>query len=207
MKINEFQQNQRIETMLLVSQVSNGMAQNGAPYLTVSFKDNSGVIDGKVWDVKPEQIELLKAGNVVKVLAEVIDYRGKLQLKVLSAEKIDQNSIDISEFLPTTKVPINELRETIDEAIERIGDSDIKAVVSEIYKKYDTEIYSSPAAAKNHHEFKGGLATHVVGMLRLAQEVCKLYPVLNEDLLVAGVLLHDVGKIKELGGIAVTEYT
>lgn len=207
MRIREFQQNRRIETTLLVAQVANGMAQNGAPYLTVSFKDNTGSIDGKVWDVKPEQIEVLKPGRVVKVTAEVIDYRNRLQLKVIAAEEIDQNDIDVSAFLMKGSVPVEELKDIIYSAIDNIDNFDVKAVVTAIYKMYDAQIFSSPAAARNHHEFHGGLATHIASMVKLANVLCELYPALDKDMLVAGVLLHDIGKIKELSGVAMTEYT
>ncbi len=207
MRISEFQKNERIDTNLLVSQVLNGMASSGAPYLTITFKDNTGTIDGKLWDVKPSQLEIFKSGQIVRVVAEVIDYRNKLQLKVLNGEAVDQNSVDIGEFIPRGDVPLEQLRKTIEDAIDGIDDFDIKAIVSAIYRKYNREIFSSPAAARNHHEYYGGLATHVAGMLKMADAVCQLYPILNHDLLIAGVLLHDVGKIRELGGLALTEYT
>src|SRR5699024_3721898 len=64
-----------------------------------------------------------------------------------------------------------------------------------------------PAAAKNHHEYVSGLAHHIVSMLAIARELVKLYPQLNKDLLYAGIILHDLGKIKELSGIVTTTYT
>ena len=207
MRINEFQKNERIDTVMLISQVLNGTASSGAPYLTVTFKDNTGTIDGKLWDVKAPQLEVFQSGKVVRVVAEVIDYRNKLQLKIISGEPIDQSQIDIGEFIPRGSVSQEELKNTISSVIDSITDKDLHAIVATIYQRYDREIFSSPAAAKNHHEFFGGLATHVMEMLNIAEAMCRLYPVLNRDLLMAGILLHDVGKIRELGGLALTEYT
>ena len=207
MKIREFEANSRIQTLLLVGQVTSGVTNSGSPYLSVTFRDNTGTIDGKLWDVKPAQQDIIKSGTVVEVYADVIMYRNNLQLKIMDVREVDNSELNMGDFILGSPVPVEKLRQTIQDAIDNIDNFEIKAIVSAIYQKYDKEIYSSPAAAKNHHEFYGGLATHIAGMLNLANTVCDLYPYLDRDLLCAGVLLHDIGKIKELGGLSVTEYT
>ena len=207
MKINELKEKMAVEMPMMVTQVTSGVTNNGAPYLSVTFKDNTGTIDGKYWDVKEDQARLIKPGQILDVRADVILYRGNLQLKIGAVEVLDQDSFELSDFVQGSPVPLEQLRETIQDAIDSIDNFDIKAIVSAIYRKYDREIYSSPAAAKLHHEFAGGLATHTAGMLKLANAVLELYPALNGDLLIAGVLLHDIGKIRELHAGAVTEYT
>ncbi|MBR0385538.1 MAG: HD domain-containing protein [Erysipelotrichaceae bacterium] len=207
MRISEFTKNERIDTNMLIGQVTNGTSSTGAPYLTVTFKDATGTIDGKLWDVKAPQLEVFQSGKVVRVVAEVSDYRGKLQLKIISGEEVSGDAVNLEDFSPRGNVSQDELKGIINEAIESIDSFDLKAIVSAIYRKYSREIFSSPAAARNHHEYYGGLATHVASMVKLADAVCRLYPALDRDLLIAGVLLHDVGKIRELGGLAMTEYT
>ena len=95
------------------------------------------------------------------------------------------------------------INETLDSMIDPIYQTVCKAVIS----NYTDKLYIYPAAAKNHHDFVGGLATHMIGMLDLAESFCKLYPVLNRDLLLSGVILHDLGKMEELSGPILTEYT
>lgn len=207
MKIRDFEANTRIETLMLVGSVNGGVTNSGAPYLSIALRDNSGSIDGKLWDVKPDQQAVVVAGKVIDVIADVIMYRNNLQLKVIDVKAVDQSDVDMGEFIQGSPIPMERLRQTIYGAIDNIDNFEIKAIVSALYNKYDKEIFSSPAAAKNHHEFYGGLATHITGMLNLANTVCDLYPYLDRDLLCAGVLLHDIGKIKELGGVSVTEYT
>ena len=207
MKIRDFEANTRIETLMLVGSVNGGVTNSGAPYLSIALRDNSGSIDGKLWDVKPDQQAVVVAGKVIDVIADVIMYRNNLQLKVIDVKAVDQSDVDMGEFIQGSPIPMERLRQTIYGAIDNIDNFEIKAIVSALYNKYDKEIFSSPAAAKNHHEFYGGLATHITGMLNLANMVCDLYPYLDRDLLCAGVLLHDIGKIKELGGVSVTEYT
>ena len=207
MKIRDFEANTRIETLMLVGSVNGGVTNSGAPYLSIALRDNSGSIDGKLWDVKPDQQAVVVAGKVIDVIADVIMYRNNLQLKVIDVKAVDQSDVDMGEFIQGSPIPMERLRQTIYGAIDNIDNFEIKAIVSALYNKYDKEIFSSPAAAKNHHEFYGGLATPITGMLNLANTVCDLYPYLDRDLLCAGVLLHDIGKIKELGGVSVTEYT
>ena len=67
-------------------------------------------------------------------------------------------------------------------------------------EKYELDFYNYPAAAKIHHDFVGGLATHVWGMMKLAMSICDIYPTLNKELLLTGVILHDIGKCKEFSG-------
>ena len=74
-------------------------------------------------------------------------------------------------------------------------------------KKFDKEFYEFPAAKTNHHAFEGGLAFHTTTMLQLAEKVCEVYPQLNENLMFAGVLLHDMAKCLEFTGAENTSYT
>src|SRR5699024_11324730 len=83
----------------------------------------------------------------------------------------------------------------------------IQRIVRAIVKKYEEPLLLYPAAAKNHHEYVSGLAHQIVSMLAIARELVKLYPELNKDLLYAGIILHDLGKVKELSGLVTTSYT
>ncbi len=207
MKISELKENMAIEMLMLVSQAESGVTNSGSPYLSIVFKDNTGSIEGKLWDVKPEQREIVKVGNIISVRADVISYRKSTQLKVTGVSAVDSDNISLEDFVPSGPVPADELRSIISGAIDAIDDFEIKAIVSAIYRKYDRQIFASPAASRNHHEYYGGLATHVSEMINIAYALCRLYPTLNRDLLLAGILLHDVGKIEELRSGAVTEYT
>lgn len=206
MKISSFISPLSINTPLLVSQVKEGVTNTGSPYLSISFRDNSGEIEGKLWDVKERQAAIIKPGKVLNVRADVITYRNALQLKVLECSEME-SEVDMQEFVLTGPYTTETLKKGIGEYIKSIQNEDIFRIVSDIYRSYEREIFSSPAAVRNHHEYYGGLATHVLGMLKLADMVCINYPYLNRDLLVAGVLLHDIGKVVELSGAPVTEYT
>src|SRR5699024_4895462 len=83
----------------------------------------------------------------------------------------------------------------------------LQRIVRALIKKYQEALLTYPAATQNHHEYVSGLAHHIVSMLALARELHQLYPETNKDLLYAGVILHDLGKVKELSGVVTTSYT
>ena len=206
--INEFNEGDKIQTPLLVKAITKGVSNNGSPYLNVSFQDKTGSIEGKLWDAKGATAEALTVGVIGIVQAEVIKYRDALQLKLLDFTPVDQKKInDMSRFIPVSPVPLEELHKVIDLAIANMQDVILHSLVKNIVTKVEYDFYNYPAASKNHHEFVRGLATHVYGMLKIANALCDIYPSLNRDLLVAGVIVHDIGKIKELSGTVCTEYT
>jgi 3'-5' exoribonuclease len=207
MKINELVNKSIVNDPLLVVGCKGGVTNANSPYLSITFRDNTGTIEGKLWDVKDYQAEIVKVGQLVMVKAETISYRNQLQLKVIDVQPFDSSDIDMSEFVMTGPYTQQQLRNCIEENIHSINNQDIFRIVSDIFRTYDKEIYSSAAAVRNHHEYYGGLATHICSMLRLANMMIENYPYLNRDLLIAGVLLHDVGKIVELGSGTVSEYT
>lgn len=204
--ISDLREKDKIDMPLLVTQVTQGVTSVGAPYLSVVLQDKSGTIDGKLWDVKPEQVKVIEAGRIINVMGEVLKYRNTLQLRIhdVSTKLTDA---DINDFVETTKVPIEELKKSIQEAIMALQDEVYRGIVSEVFNRYEKEFYEFPAASRNHHDFHGGLATHVESMLKLAQFIIAQHPWLNADLLISGVLLHDMGKVFELSGPVLTEYT
>lgn len=207
MKIRDFVPQTRIAQPMLVYQVKEGVTNSGSPYLTVTLKDNSGQIDGKLWAVTPEQKEMIKVGQVMNITADVITYQNALQMKIVAVEPLDQKDIDLSEFMTTGPIAVDQLRLTIKGFIASIRDNDLKAIVSTLYEEYDEDIFKYPAAVRNHHEYVSGLATHICSMAKLADFVAKQYPVIDRDLLISGVLVHDLGKMMELRMSSVTEYT
>jgi 3'-5' exoribonuclease len=206
-KIKEFKDKEKLEQHLLISNIIQGVTTKGSPYLSITFQDKSGQIEGKLWDVKPEQLQIIKQGLIVMVSFEVLNYREQLQLKIFDVKPVDQKSVSIDDFLPESDVSSSELKVTISEFINELKNPVYQSIVKAIVDEVGYDFYEYPAASKNHHEYKGGLASHVVSMIKLAKEVIRLYPMLDHDLLMSGILLHDIGKTVELSGPILTEYT
>ncbi len=206
-KIREFKEKQRYTMNLLVKNVVKGVTQKGAPYLSLVLQDNTGTIDGKLWDASAEDMEAAKPGHVEQLSFEVLDYNNALQLRVHSIQDLDQEPIDLSEYVMASPVAVSELKTRINGYISSITNPVLQKLVKGMYEKVGRTFFDYPAASRIHHNYLGGLAEHTLGMANLAEYIAGAYPFLNRDLLIAGVLIHDMGKTAELGGLVSNEYT
>lgn len=100
---------------------------------------------------------------------------------------IEQDGVSVTDFIRSAPMGSNELLPIIDQAIDSISNSEIKAIVSSCYEKVKDKMESSPAAKLHHHAYFGGLAFHVVRMLELGDFICRQRPFLNSDLVKAGI--------------------
>ncbi|QIK69964.1 HD domain-containing protein [Erysipelothrix sp. HDW6C] len=207
MKIKEYTSGLKTSNAMLIARYTRGVTQNGAPYLSITFQDSSGEIEGKIWDVKAEQEARIQVGLIAEVKFDVNQYKQALQLRVHDLEIKDQKNYVLEEFVNAGQFDINFLRSEITAMIETIADPIIKDLVVANMDAVGEQFYQYPAATRNHHDFVGGLATHVYGMAKLAESVCELYPIYNRDLLLAGVILHDMGKIEEYTAPLLSEYS
>lgn len=206
-KVKDFSEGERIETNLLVTNVTRGLTNSGSPYLSLTLQDSSKSIEGKLWDVKPEIEKALQTGKVYSFEMEINTYRNNLQAKILNVYPIDEGSVDMVDFVSSSPISKDVLRDTIFNAVNSISNNNIAKIVTALLNHYDANVFDYPAASKIHHNFVGGLATHTSGMIKLANAICDLYPQVNRDYLVAGAIIHDLGKIEELTSPVVTEYT
>lgn len=180
---------------------------NKTNYLTITLQDKSGTIDAKLWNAKPEQMESLKIGCVVDVKGDVIKYGEDLQLKL---EKIEIFSTDQSEqlnYLKTAPYSVEDLTRQLGYYISCIKSETIKKIVESLYEEHYEQLIVYPAASRNHHEFVSGLAYHTLSMCQMAEAIASIHTGLNTDYLYSGIILHDLGKIVELSGPVVPEYT
>lgn len=205
--INQLKEQERVSLLALVVSVSKGVTNTGAPYLNITLQDASGQIEGRKWDVLEDDARVFQPGSFVNVSADVVNYRNNLQLKILTGEFISPAGIDVTKFVPSAPVPRETLVKKLNNYISLIRNAQIKQVVEEFIKQDMTSLIVYPAASRNHHEYAGGLLHHVVTMLEMAEMVLKIYPTLNPDLLYAGVILHDLGKLDELSGPVIPRYT
>ncbi|MFS8651990.1 MAG: 3'-5' exoribonuclease YhaM [Caldibacillus sp.] len=198
----------QVEQFLLIKSSTKGVASNGKPFLSLVLQDKTGEIEAKLWDVSPEQEKIYTAPTIIKVLGDIQNYRGKLQLRIKRIRPANsQDNVQIEDFLEKAPVSVEKMQEIVTEYIYAINNPKLQRITRYLLKKYEKQFFMYPAATTNHHEFVSGLAYHVVSMLRLAEKICELYPSLNKDLLYAGIILHDLGKVHELSGPVATSYT
>lgn len=206
-QVKDFTEGDHLETYLLVSSITRGITNSGAPYLSLVLQDSTKQIEAKLWDVKPEIEKLLKVGKIYLFTLEINLYRNVLQAKVINVLPVDEKEVNMADFVSSSPISKDELREQIASAVNTIKNDNIAKIVTGMLKHYDSAVYDYPAASKIHHNFVGGLATHTAGMLKIADALCLIYPEINRDYLIAGVILHDLGKIEELTSPIITEYS
>lgn len=199
---------EQVDKFLLVKSQTKGIASNGKPFLTLFLQDQSGEIEAKLWDAKEDDEKNYAAQKIVKVTGEIQNYRGRNQLKIRQIRPSSPDDrVKLSDFLAVAPVGKEEMLGKMNEYIFEMKNPKIQRITRHLLRKYENQFLEYPAATKNHHEYVSGLAYHVVSMLDLAKAICNLYPSLDRDLLYAGVILHDLGKIFELSGPVSAAYT
>lgn len=198
----------QVDLFLLIKESTKGIASNGKPFLTLILGDSTGEIEAKLWGVQQEDIEQFQVESIVKVVGDINQFRGKAQLRIQSIKLADSSdNVNIADYVKKSPVDVDVLREKMTEAIFEMENATLQRIVRAFIKKYQDAFFTYPAAAKIHHDYVSGLAHHTISMLDLARKICELYPDVNKDLLFSGVILHDIGKIKELSGVVTTTYT
>ncbi len=183
------------------------MKADGGRYLNVTIQDSSGTMEAKKWEVSDEDLETLVPGNVVGLYGQVYQYKNSLQFKIFDVSKVNAENIDFSRFVKACPVEKEALIEKLNAYLDNMKDEEIKRFAKALIEKFYPEYVTYPAAVRNHHAFGSGLLYHSITMADLANKMCDIYPSLNKDMLIAGCLLHDIGKTKELSGPVATKYT
>ena len=207
MMVVDLKDGMRIEEQFLVGSASKSVSNTGSFYLTLELRDASGSISGKKWEVIGDDEEIFVAGNVVLVTGEVVKYRENLQLKVLKGSIVPVELIDFTSLLTPPPVPREELEKRFHNYVESIKDNDCRKILDYFVNKYASKLYIYPAGVSVHHEYSSGLLTHLTSMAELGDFLANKYQPVNRDLLITGILLHDIGKLVELEGPVVYHYT
>ncbi len=170
----------------------------GAEYMDLVLADRGGEIPAKLWDYRKEEHGEYSAGDVVKVRAQINLWKDAEQLKIEKIRYAAPGEADMSELVPCAPVEPVAAYAAILKTVFEFGDADIRALTQSILTKNREKFLLCPAAVKLHHATRGGLAHHTLSVLRLAKAVAEAYPYLRKDLLYAGVILHDIGKLREM---------
>jgi 3'-5' exoribonuclease len=174
--------------------------RNGQLYLQVELADRSGAITGRMWNASDEDFESFDEGDYVRVEGTVQLYSGALQIIVTAIGRVDPRSVDESEFRVLSTADVDRLAGEMSHLLGTVRSAPLRRLVDAVLA--DAELMAafkrSPAGVKQHHAYAGGLLEHVVNLLHLADLVAPRYPAVDRDLLLVGVLLHDIGKTLEL---------
>ena len=204
--ISEFTDHDRIEGQFLLGSVSKGVNANGGSYFSVELRDASGQITAKKWDATLDDEQIFVTGNVISVIGETNKYRDALQLKILSAEVVPLDEIDVDRFVKAPPISKEELINKFNNYVKSVKNEDCQKLLKYMINKFDDKLYNYPAAVSIHHEYSSGLLVHSLTMADIAAMLCPIYDA-DYDLVITGCLLHDMGKIIELEGPIVYKYS
>ena len=204
--ISEFEERDRIQGQFLVGNVTKGVNANG-PYLNVELRDASGSISAKKWEVVGQDENNFVAGNIVLVTGEVLKYKEALQLKILDAELVNPEDVDTAKFVKAPPIPKEEIVKRFNAYVDSIQNKDCRAILDYLIKRLSPNLFEYPAAVSVHHDYACGLLMHTISMADIGDFLAKYYSNIDRDMLITGILLHDMGKCIEFEGPAVYKYS
>jgi len=173
---------------------------NGSLYIHCVLADKTGQVLGRIWQATEAMFEQMPEGGFLRFRGRVENYKGSLQFIIDGLRPVDPESIELSDFMPQTEENIDEMFDRVKAILREIKHPQLLQLVKQFItdKALMDRFRQAPAAAQLHHAFIGGLLEHTRNVLELALLVIPRYPKVSLDLVLAGILLHDIGKTTEL---------
>lgn len=199
MKLISEAQHATAEGFCLVKSVEQKTTAKKLAYLDFVLTDAQGEVSAKLWDYSPERHGRYEAGMVIKVRGSVDTWNNAPQLRIERIRHADEkDGVDMAELVPCAPYTSEWMLGQLLEMVDSMQNTDIAALVRGLLEENREQILICPAAVKMHHAVRSGLLYHTLSIARAAQALCGVYPFLNRDLVLAGVILHDLDKIREL---------
>lgn len=200
--VSNLKKDDEITSYFMVKAVAVKVGSNRKNYLDLLLCDSSGEINGKKWDIADEELpglERIKEGNIIKVRAQVTEWNHIKQLRISRIRLTGaEDDLDIGDFVKAAPEKPEEMYDYILGKAQELSDSQLRSLCVKVLEEHKDKLMYYPAAAKNHHAEMAGLLWHIKRMLMLGEKACEVYTNLDKDLLLAGVILHDIEKMTEI---------
>jgi 3'-5' exoribonuclease len=192
--------NKVFTTSFLVQSKEIRQKKGGDFYLSLMLADRTGDLDAKMWDNVSEVLDAFDRDDFVQVKGMVQIFHNRPQMTIHKLRLMHESEIDFADYFPASKRDAAEMWAELRGIVAGIRNPHLKALLEAFLN--DPEIAAryrrAPAAKQIHHAFLGGLIEHVLSLCGLARVTAAHYPFIDLDLLLTGVILHDIGKIYEL---------
>lgn len=197
--VAELKSGDTVSDIFILSEKNLAAKKDGNSYMHLTISDKTGDIRGVVWENVDQIASAVDSGDVVHIEGSISEYRGALQIVVRKMETYADEIIDPGVFLPSTQRDIEEMFERLLMMIDTIEKDYIKSLFKVFWGDADfvSRFKDAPAGKKMHHAYIGGLLEHTLSMATLADKISGHYTGVDRDLLIAGAVLHDIGKIHE----------
>lgn len=189
--------NSEIEDYFLVASIKTRKKRDGGDFLDVTLSDATGSIPARVFVNIEDNRLSLKEGMVVKIRGIVDQFREEISIKI--SEALPEDNFDITDFIPTTSKDIDRMVLDLHRNVERVSNPYLRELLKRFFNdaEFMERFKMAPAAKANHHAYIGGLLEHTLNVTELCVSIASRYREVNFDLLIAGALLHDIGKVEE----------
>ncbi|MDY6990840.1 MAG: HD domain-containing protein [Thermodesulfobacteriota bacterium] len=197
--VNMMTAGQKIDDIFVARDKQQASKKDGAPYLILVLADRSGDVTAVVWDNVKATNKAFQQGDYVRVRGSVGQYRESLQVVVRHLERADPTGVDAKDFLPATERDVDQMLDQLVQISKTVENDHLSRLLAAFFedKTFVDLLKTAPAAKKMHHAYLGGLLEHTLSIARLIQAISGHYKGVDTDLLMAGGILHDIGKIYE----------
>jgi 3'-5' exoribonuclease len=205
-----FDEGKLFDGFFLVLAKQHRTGKTNKPYLTLILGDKTGQLEGRVWEPgDPRIAKDFDRGDIVKARGSASRFDERLQMKIDQLRVAFPNEVDKADMLPSTTYDIAALWSQLLGFVDSLANPDLKLLLITMLDDpaLAAAYREAPAAKQLHHAWLGGLLEHVVSLCALADRVVPHYPLLDRDLVLTGVILHDIGKVRELSWEIGFEYT
>ncbi|OQY07588.1 MAG: hypothetical protein B6I22_02685 [Desulfobacteraceae bacterium 4572_123] len=199
MFIRDIRSGDRVDDIFVLSEKTMGQKKDGNNFLNIAIADKTGTIKGVVWDDVNQTASMARAGDFVHLRGHVSEYRDALQLVVKKMAPVNADLVDPSDFLPATERNVDQMFQRIVALTDTMAKGHLKLLLDTFWNDADfvKQFKTAPAAKKMHHAYIGGLLEHTLSVALLVDRIAGHYSGIDMDLLLAGAILHDIGKIRE----------
>ena len=181
----------------LLREASVATARDGKPYLDGVIADKDTSMPIRIWDYRGP-VDATDAGAIVCVSGAIGDYKGRIQANLTYIRRaLPMDKYDEEDLIPKAPINAENAKAQLECLLDSISDAELKTVCKEAYAAFGKDFVAYPAAKKIHHAFKHGLLMHTLNMMVIADQLARIYPITNRDMLLAGTFLHDLGKLSE----------
>ncbi len=210
--VKDIREGEQVRDLFLVAAKALLSSNAGKPYMSLLLRDKTGQVECRVWDRADEIARRFDRDDIVEASGSAIQYQGRIQLKVHDVRKAEGAGADLSEFLPVTKKGIDPLWRSLQGLVAAVSDADLRTLLGRVFPdppatETARRFRQAPGGKSMHHDYIGGLLEHTVSVAEICRYLAGHYDGVNADMLVAGALLHDIGKVEELSYEGAFDYT
>lgn len=198
MKLKDIDNNGTLQGYVLVKNCDKKITKSGSGYLDLIISDGENDVVAKIWDFRGTDEDKPPVNNLILVRGTLGNYNGQPQFKIDRWRGINEgDQINLSDYIPSAGFEGEDMFSELRNIAGAFRDEQLKKLTQAVLDTYKEKILTLPAAFKIHHAVRGGLLMHTLSVCKLAQAVSALYPSVDRDLLLCGVILHDIAKSEE----------